>query len=86
MKDPKRSGILLDISTGNLKGEEIITTEKLISGMEGIFLDEMARIKMNQQTRVYVVQSYKPVKEGTPGGLFLEAPPSVREKLVMNTS
>ena len=70
MNKIEEPGVLLDISSGNLSGKEIHTSEKKIRDMDGVFHNEVARTKMNQDTLVYVVQIYRPVKEGTTGGLF----------------
>jgi glucose-6-phosphate isomerase len=66
----KESSVTLDISTGHLSGKEVLHSEKRIGNLEGIFLDEHARRKMDPERLVYQVQAYMPVKEGTPGGLY----------------
>lgn len=62
--------VFLDILTGMLAGDEIITTEKKLGQLTNVFRDEKIRVSMNQDLSVYKVQAWMPVKEGTPGGLF----------------
>jgi len=63
--------IYFSSETMQLKGSGIVYTEKTIGQLAGIFHDESARAVMNQDTVVYTVQAYLPVKPGTDGGLFL---------------
>lgn len=62
--------VRLDLATGLLHGEGVITSEKRVGNLEGIFRDEAARREMDPETLVYSVQAHMPVGEGTPGGLF----------------
>ena len=66
----KDSPISIDISTGMLAGEELNSSKKTLKDLEGVFLDENVRKTMDQETIVYTVQAYLPVKEGTKGGLY----------------
>jgi glucose-6-phosphate isomerase, archaeal len=52
-----------------LRGEGIITSQKRLHQLAGFFADEPFRVQMDQESLVYEVQTYLPVKEGTPGGL-----------------
>ena len=60
-----------DLRTGSLlKDLRIDRTNKKIGQMQSIFLDEAARGSMDPDTMVYSVESWRPVEEGTEGGLF----------------
>lgn len=65
-----QTNVYLDITSGLLKGERIITSQKKIGQLEGVFKDEALRAAMDQNLTVYSVQAWMPVNEGTPGGLF----------------
>ncbi|MEA4935509.1 MAG: glucose-6-phosphate isomerase family protein [Paludibacter sp.] len=60
----------VNLQNWQLSGQNIINSEKLLSQMVNIYEDEAARQILDQQTLVYKVQAYLPVKEGIPGGLF----------------
>ena len=62
--------VFLDISTGMLLGDEIITAEKKLGDLTNVFKEESLRASMDQNLPVYKVQAWMPVAEGTPGGLF----------------
>ncbi len=64
------ASVFLDIASGLLKGDRIITSEKKLSQLKGVFKDETIRASMDQNIIAYSVQAWMPVKEGTPGGLF----------------
>ena len=66
----KRPDVSLDLMSGLLFGQEIVTKETRLNDLKGVFLDESHRQKMDQDAIVYKVQAYMPVKEDTPGGLF----------------
>ena len=64
------TNVFLDIASGLLKGDEIITSKKKLGQLKGIFKDEATRASMDQNITVYSVQAWMPVNEGTSGGLF----------------
>lgn len=53
-----------------LDGPEVISSTKLIGDLKGIFEDEQAFQKMEQDRVAYKVDAFLPVEEGTEGGLF----------------
>jgi glucose-6-phosphate isomerase len=53
-----------------LKGKEISHIERRMKDLAGIFEDEVSYKSFDPETLVYEVDSYFPVKDGTPGGLF----------------
>ena len=68
-----KSHVELDLSTFALKGEPVITQVRSLKDIKGIFHDQKALMEMDNETIVYSVQSWLPVAEGTPGGLFYGA-------------
>lgn len=60
----------LNISEGTFKGANVIESTKAIGQLQNIFLDEEARLAMDQSQQVYRVQAHLPVPEGTTAGLF----------------
>ena len=60
----------IDLTTWALSGEGIIETQRTIGQLVGIFGDEEALKKMNQDELAYNVQAHLPAKEGTPGGIY----------------
>lgn len=70
MTEQANTKVRLDVSTGHLSGQEVLTSTKYLNDLEGVFQDEKARAAMNPETKVYEVQAFQPVKEGTSGGLF----------------
>ncbi len=61
---------LIDWTSGTLAGEGIEESVKTLGQLPGIFQDESAWRTMNPATEVYRVQFWKPVPDGTLGGLF----------------
>lgn len=53
-----------------MQGDAIETSTKRIEDLAGLFLDESARRSMDPRTEVYRVKFWKPVPDGTMGGLF----------------
>lgn len=62
--------IQIQLETGMLEGEGIITSQKHLSDLTGVFENEDERSRMDQSLPVYRVQAYMPVDNGIPGGLF----------------
>jgi glucose-6-phosphate isomerase len=53
-----------------LKGNEITHMERRMKDLAGVFEDEQSYLSFDPETLVYEVDSYFPVEDGTPGGLF----------------
>jgi glucose-6-phosphate isomerase len=68
-----RSPVELVLANYGMKGEPITHQIRLLKDIAGIFQDRQALEGMNPATPVYSVQSWIPVAEGTPGGLFFGA-------------
>lgn len=63
--------IRIDLETGLIDEDaRIERASKTIGQMERVFLDESARSRMDAGKVVYAVESWKPVTEGTEGGLY----------------
>lgn len=60
----------VDWSSGELSGAGIEESVKTLGELAGIFRDEEARQRMDPRTEVYRVRFWRPVADGTPGGLF----------------
>ncbi len=60
----------VQISTGELAGENVSQSEKKVKELVGIFADEGSRSLMDQETVVYNVQVHAPVARDTEGGLL----------------
>lgn len=69
----QRSPVSLTLNTMEMKGEPVVYQERLLKDIKAIFADQNALQQMNPDTMVYSVQSWLPVAEGTPGGLFFGA-------------
>lgn len=65
-----KSPVELALNSFAMKGEPIIQQVRSIKDIAGIFLDQDAMSAMNPEMGVYSVQSWLPVEEGTPGGLY----------------
>jgi len=65
-----KSPVDLVLTYFSLKGEPIQSQQRTIKEIAEIFRDQEAVSKLSADTVVYHVQSWLPVKEGTPGGLF----------------
>jgi glucose-6-phosphate isomerase len=68
-----QSPVELALNNFEMKGEPIIYQLRQLKDLAGIFLDQKAVSEMNPESPVYSVQSWMPVREGTPGGLFFGA-------------
>jgi glucose-6-phosphate isomerase len=60
----------VDWSSGVIQGDGIEESVTTIGHLSGLFLDEAARQTMDPDTEVYRVRYWRPVAEGTTGGLF----------------
>ena len=60
----------VDWSSGVIAGEGIQEQVKTIGQLVGLFHDEAIRSRMDPELEVYRVRFWKPVPEGTTGGLF----------------
>ncbi|QNL51545.1 cupin domain-containing protein [Olivibacter sp. SDN3] len=60
----------ITFSVDVLKGKEVITKSTYLADLTNLFKNEEARLDMPQDQLIYRVTLYKPVAEGTPGGLF----------------
>jgi len=66
----QRSPVELDLKDFSLKGEPVISQQRVLKDIASIFLDQDALKNIPEETTVYQVQSWLPVAEGTSGGLF----------------
>jgi glucose-6-phosphate isomerase len=63
--------ITIDLRIGSMGDDaRIERTTRTIGEMEYVFLDEQARSLMEAETQVYSVECWRPVAEGTEGGLY----------------
>ncbi|MFZ0745752.1 MAG: glucose-6-phosphate isomerase family protein [Terracidiphilus sp.] len=60
----------VDWDSGLITGEGVEESVKTLGQMSGLFHDEAARRSMDPETEVYRVRFWKPVPDGTTGGLF----------------
>ena len=60
----------VDWSSGLITGDGIEERVKMLGKLTGLFHDEAALSRMDPETEVYRVRFWKPVPEGTTGGLF----------------
>lgn len=65
-----RSPVELDLNNYALKGEPVINQIRKLKDLTGIFQDQETFDQMDMEQIAYAVQSWLPVAEGTPGGLF----------------
>ncbi len=65
-----KSIVELGLDDYSMKGDPIIHQTRLLKEIGGIFHDQELLSEMSQETIAYSVQSWLPVAEGTPGGLF----------------
>jgi len=68
-----KSPVALNPDDYNLKGSPVINQIRTLKEVSAIFLSQDELASMNPETPVYSVQSWLPVDEGTPGGLFFGA-------------
>lgn len=63
--------IRVDLRTGLMEGDaQVERASKTIGQMGDVFLDEPARLLIDAETVVYSVEYWRPVADGTEGGLF----------------
>src|ERR1700761_17533 len=60
----------VDWSRGEISGDGVEEAVKRLGELPGLFEDEAAWRAMDPQTEVYRVRFWKPVSDGTNGGLF----------------
>jgi glucose-6-phosphate isomerase len=60
----------IDWSSGVITGEGIEERVKTLGQLAGLFSDEAAWSRMDPESEVYRVRFWRPVPEGTTGGLF----------------
>ena len=65
-----KTDVQLDLNSYAMKGDPIVAQTRLLKDIAGIFLDQESLFKMNPEIPAYSVQSWLPISEGTPGGLF----------------
>ena len=66
----KRSPVEISLADYQMTGEPVVSQNRKMKDLQGIFRDEEAFRKMNPGKLAYTVQSWLPVIEGTPGGLY----------------
>jgi glucose-6-phosphate isomerase len=62
--------ITVDLSTGELLGDQVQSTIRTVGDMKGMYRDEVVRQSLDPEMIVYRVQAFLPVREGEEGGLF----------------
>jgi glucose-6-phosphate isomerase, archaeal len=62
--------VMVDWATGTISGEQVEESVKRLGELAGIFADTAAWSAMDPETEVYRVRFWKPVPDGTTGGLF----------------
>jgi len=63
--------IVTDLQTGSMRENvRIERASKTIGQLRHVFLDEQARNSLDAETVVYAVEYWRPVSEGTEGGLY----------------
>jgi len=60
----------VDWNSGEITGDGVEESVKTVGQLAGIFGDEAARQKLDPSTEVYRVRFWRPVADGTNGGLF----------------
>lgn len=65
-----RPTVELNLNDYYLTGTPVISQHRKLKDLEGFFQDEKTMKQMDTEQTVYKVQTWLPVKEGTPGGLF----------------
>jgi len=68
-----KSPVALNPDNYNLKGDPVTNQFRTLKDVSDIFLNQEELADMNSEMPVYSVQSWLPVNEGTPGGLFFGA-------------
>jgi glucose-6-phosphate isomerase len=65
-----KSPVELNLNNYAMTGSPVIGQVRKLKDLTGIFHDKEAFDRMDAEQLVYTVQSWLPVAEGTPGGLF----------------
>jgi glucose-6-phosphate isomerase len=60
----------IDWGSGEITGEGVVESVKTLGELANLFEDEVAWRSMDAKTEVYRVRAWKPVADGTTGGLF----------------
>lgn len=68
-----KSPVTLGLNNYSLTGEPIINQQRKLKEVASIFQDQEAAKLFSDETIAYTVQSWLPVADGTPGGLFFGA-------------
>ncbi|HAQ17944.1 MAG TPA: glucose-6-phosphate isomerase [Prolixibacteraceae bacterium] len=68
-----KSPVELNLKNYQMTGESINNQTRKLKDLKGIFQDQETFEKMDMEQIAYAVQSWLPVGEGTPGGLFIGA-------------
>ncbi len=68
-----KSSVEMKLDQYEMNGDPIVNQIRKIKDIPGIFQDEKAYSKMDQEQLAYTVQAWFPVAEGTTGGLFFGA-------------
>jgi len=68
-----KSPVVLNLANYDMQGEPVINQTRKLKDIQGIFAGEKAYSEMDKEQLAYTVQSWLPVAEGTPGGLFFGA-------------
>ncbi len=67
------SPVELNRANYQMTGDAVINQTRKLKDLNGIFQDQDAFDKLNQEQLAYTVQAWLPVADGTPGGLFFGA-------------
>jgi glucose-6-phosphate isomerase len=67
---PLSAEVFVDWPAGRMLGSKVMTSEKRLGDLKGIFRDEAVRCACDAATVVYRVQYWQPVEAGREGGLF----------------
>lgn len=63
--------IEIRLKSGSMGGDQRIErASKTVAQMRDVFFDEEARLRLEATTMVYMVEYWKPIAEGTEGGLY----------------
>lgn len=62
--------VWIDWTSGEIRGEGIESSVKKLGDLAGLFLDQAVWRAMDPNTEIYRVKFWRPVPDGTTGGLF----------------
>lgn len=65
-----KSPVVLNLGNYQMTGEPVINQTRKLKDLKEIFHDQEAFDQLDQEKPAYTVQSWLPVADGTPGGLF----------------